>query len=63
MLVPSTARISASSARHPWRTIGVWLAMLVAGAVFAGMFLSDALTTDVELLDNPESIQGETLLE
>jgi RND superfamily putative drug exporter len=63
MLVPSTAKISASSARHPWRTLGVWLALLVAGAVFAGMFLSDALTTDVELLDNPESIQGEQLLE
>ena len=36
--------------------------MLVAGAIFAGMFLSDALTTDIQLLDNPESIQGENLL-
>ncbi len=63
MRVPSTARISAGSARHPWRTVGVWLGMLVAGAFLAGMFLSDALTTDVQLLDNPESVQGENLLE
>ncbi len=62
MRFPSTARISAGSARHPWRTLGVWLALLVAGAMFAGMFLSDALTTDIQLLDNPESIQGENLL-
>ncbi|MEZ4507162.1 MAG: MMPL family transporter [Thermomicrobiales bacterium] len=63
MLVPSTAKISASSARHPWRTIGVWLAMLVAGAICAGIFLSGALTTEVRLLDNPESNQGRDLLE
>src|SRR5215211_4700454 len=63
MLVPSTAKISGSSPRHPWRTLGAWMVMLVAGAVFAGMFLSDALTTEVSLLDNPESIQGENLLE
>ncbi len=63
MFVPSTAGISASSARHPWRTLGVWLALLVAGAMFAGMFLSDALTTDVELLDNPEAVRGADMLE
>ena len=63
MFVPSTAKISASSARHPWRTLGAWVALLVVAAVFAGMFLSDALTTEVELLDNPESVQGANLLE
>src|SRR5215203_4430872 len=63
MLVPSTAKISGSSARHPWLTLGVWLAMLVAGGVLAGLFLSDALTTEVSLLDNPESLQGSNLLE
>ncbi len=62
MRIPSTARISAGSARHPWRTIGIWLALLVASVVFAAVFLADALTTDVELLDNPESVQGENLL-
>ncbi|MCA9860264.1 MAG: MMPL family transporter, partial [Thermomicrobiales bacterium] len=62
-MVPSTAGISASSARHPWRTVGIWLVLLVLGGLFSGLFLSDALTTNVELLDNPESIQGSNLLE
>lgn len=63
MLVPSTSRISTASARHPWRTIGVWLVLLVIGAMAAGLFLSDALTTRIELLNNPESAQAQQLLE
>ena len=62
MSFPSTARISASSARRPWRTIGIWVLLLVLGGAAAGMFLSDALTTEIKLLNNPDSAQGETLL-
>lgn len=63
MMFPSTSRISASSAKHPWRTIGFWLVLLVVGAACAALFLSDGLTTEIELLNNPESVQGQNLLE
>ncbi len=63
MFVPSTSAISASSARHPWRTIGVWLILLVLGLTSTGLFLSDGLTTAVRMLNNPESVQGATLLD
>lgn len=63
MRVPSTAAISAASARRPWRTIGAWVVLLVVGAILSGAFLSDALTTNVDLLDQPESIRGTQLLE
>ncbi len=63
MLVPSTSKLSAASAKHPWRTLGIWVALLVLGAMSAGMFLSDGLTTKIEMLNNPESTQGQDLLD
>ena len=42
----STAGLARASARHPWRTIGVWLTLLVAAIVLIGTLLGDALTTD-----------------
>ncbi|HET9661011.1 MAG TPA: MMPL family transporter [Thermomicrobiales bacterium] len=63
MLIPSTSKLSAISARHPWRTLGIWVVLLVLGAMAAGMFLSDGLTTKIEMLNNPESTQGTDLLD
>jgi RND superfamily putative drug exporter len=63
MFVPSTSKISALSARRPWRTLGIWVALLVLGGLCAGLFLSDGLTTKIEMLNNPESTQGQDLLD
>jgi hypothetical protein len=63
MLVPSTSKLSAISAKHPWRTLGIWVALLVLGAMCAGLFLSDGLTTKIEMLNNPESSQATDLLD
>ena len=38
--------------------LAVWLLLLVLSGMFVGMFLSDALTTEIEQLNRPESIQG-----
>jgi RND superfamily putative drug exporter len=57
-----TRRLTAASARHPWRTIAAWLAVLTVAAVTIVLFLGDALTTEQEVTNNPESQQAYDLI-
>ena len=57
-----TKRMASWSARHPWRTIGIWVAAVVLSVVAAGVFLGDALTGEAEQLNNPESVQAYDLM-
>ena len=58
----STEGLARASARHPWTTIGAWLAILVVAMVLVGTLLGDALTTESTLTNNPESVQADNLL-
>ena len=58
----STAGLARLSARRPWRTLGVWLLVLVLAGMAAST-LNDALTTEQRFLNNPESQKGAELLE
>jgi RND superfamily putative drug exporter len=58
----STARLARTSAIHPWRTVGIWVAILVIAMAVQSFVKLDS-TTDVALLNNPESVQGWDLLE
>ncbi len=59
----SPRALAHASSRRPWRTIGLWLlALVVAGTVTSGL-LGDALTTDVDLLNDSEAKRAQTLLE
>ncbi len=59
----SPRSLARSSSRRPWRTIAVWiLAVLVSGVVIS-RFLGDALTTDIDLTNQPEAKQARELLE
>ena len=55
--------IARASSRHPWRTVGVWAVILVAGFVAMSTLLSPALTNDFDFTNNPEAIQAQKLLE
>ncbi len=55
--------LARSSSRHPWIVVGLWL-LVVAGLGFASQkFLADALTSDVDFTNNPESKQAMQLIE
>lgn len=58
----STAGLAQRSARHPWRVVAIWLVILVLGAV-AATGLGDALSTDVNLTNSPDSVTGKDLLD
>jgi RND superfamily putative drug exporter len=57
----STAGLARSSARHPWRVLGIWIVVL-ALAVLAASGLGDALTTSSNFTTKPESEVGADLL-
>src|SRR5215212_7525267 len=58
----STARLARISAHHPWRTVAAWVLLLVA-AIAIQVIAPLNSTTDISLLNNPESDRGWALLE
>lgn len=58
----STAGLARRSGSRPWRTVGIWVVLLVLAGV-AATGISDAFTTEADLTSNPESMKAETLLE
>jgi RND superfamily putative drug exporter len=57
-----TRRLATAAARHPWRTVGAWIAAVVVSFGLIVFFLGDALTGEAEQLNNPESQQAYDLL-
>jgi putative drug exporter of the RND superfamily len=55
--------LARASSRHPWRTVGIWLVVLVAGFAASATILSDALTTDFDFTNNPEAKRAQQILE
>ena len=59
----STENMARASASHPWRVIGIWVVVLVAGMVAIMSLLEDGLTTAFVFTNDPEVQHGEELLE
>lgn len=57
-----TQRLATASARHPWRTVGCWIAAIVVSFALMVFFLGDALSGEAEQLNNPESQQAYDLI-
>jgi RND superfamily putative drug exporter len=58
----STQTLATMSARHPWRTIGAWVAVVVVAVVAIGALLGGALTTEGNPTNNPQSKRAEDAL-
>ena len=48
---------------HPWRTLGVWLVLIVAMGAVSSRLLGDVLSEDVEFTNRPESVRAQEVLE
>ncbi len=60
----STTELARASARHPKRTIGLWMLGLIVAIALIVTFLGDALSTDVTTLtNNPESSRADALID
>ena len=58
----STAGLARRSGSRPWWVFGIWLVLLILAGI-AATGLADAITTEQDLKNNPESVQAATLLE
>jgi RND superfamily putative drug exporter len=59
----STESLARSAARHPWRTLLVWIVALLIAATLSSLFLGRALTTDSDFTNQPEAKRAAGLLE
>ncbi len=59
----SSEALARSSATHPWRTIAVWVVLIVAAMAMNATFLADSLTTEFHFTNNPDSERADKLLE
>jgi RND superfamily putative drug exporter len=55
--------LARASSRHPWRTIGIWVVILVLAMAASATMLADALTTDFNFTNEPESKRGDELID
>ncbi len=55
--------LAQASARKPWRTIAIWVVLLIGAGVLSSQLLGDALTTSIEFTNQPESITALELVE
>jgi RND superfamily putative drug exporter len=55
--------LAKASSHHPWRTVIIWVALLVAGIASAATLLGPALTTDFDFTNSPEAKRAQQLLE
>jgi uncharacterized membrane protein YdfJ with MMPL/SSD domain len=55
-------RLTSWSARRPWRAVGIWAAVALIAIALVGAFLGDALTSDDDLTNDPESLRAEVLM-
>ena len=58
-----TESLARASARKPWRTVVVWVVLLVTAGLAASSLLGDALTTSITFTDQPESDRAHALAE
>ena len=59
----SPTSLARTAARHPWRTIAGWVAVLIVAIILSAQILGDALTTETDFTNEPESKRAATLLE
>jgi RND superfamily putative drug exporter len=55
--------LARASSRHPWRVIVVWILVVAGMGLASRAFLSDALTTDIDFTNRPESKRAMELIE
>jgi uncharacterized membrane protein YdfJ with MMPL/SSD domain len=52
-----------ASSRHPWRTLGLWLVLIVAMGAVGSRLLAGVLSDDAEFTNDPESERAQAVLD
>ena len=57
-----TERLAVASARHPWRTVGAWLVVIVLSLGLIATLYGDALSGDPDVTSETDSKRADALL-
>jgi putative drug exporter of the RND superfamily len=55
--------IARSSARHPWRTLGVWVVVIVSMGVVSSKLLAGVLSQDIAFTNKPDSVKAQDVID
>ncbi len=55
--------LARASSHHPWRVIGVWIALFVAMGAISGTLLAGVLNNDISFTNKPESIKAQDIVD
>lgn len=61
-LLPSSENLAGACARHPWRTIVLWVVVLAILGTYGLFGLNDVLTNQFEITANVDAIKGYDIL-
>jgi putative drug exporter of the RND superfamily len=59
----SPEALARASSRHPWRTIGLWVVLIVTMGYLSSQLLGDVLTQEFEFTNDPESVQAQEVID
>jgi RND superfamily putative drug exporter len=59
----SPESLARASSRHPWRTLVLWLILIVAMGGVSSSLLGNALTQDIAFTNKPESVKAQDALD
>jgi RND superfamily putative drug exporter len=59
----SPEALARTSSRHPWRTIGLWVVLIVTMGYLSSQLLGDVLTQEFEFTNDPESVQAQEVID
>jgi uncharacterized membrane protein YdfJ with MMPL/SSD domain len=55
--------LARASSRHPWRTLGLWLVLIVAMGGLSSALLGDVLNQDIAFTNKPESVRAQDVID
>jgi uncharacterized membrane protein YdfJ with MMPL/SSD domain len=59
----SPASLARASSRHPWRTLGVWVVVIITAGMLSSALLSGVLNQDIAFTNKPESVKAQDILD
>jgi putative drug exporter of the RND superfamily len=55
--------LARASSRHPWRVIGAWIVVIVAGLAASVVLLGGVLNNDIEFTNRPEAVRAQEVID
>jgi RND superfamily putative drug exporter len=59
----SPESLARASSRHPWRTIGIWVVVIVSMGIVSSRLLGDVLSQEFEFTNQPESVRAQDVID